>query len=539
MKNRFFWTLWLTVFLTSAINTEAQLNSGELVLNEIVMMAPGIDVQTGCEYVELRGIPNVVTENYTYLDIEGDIEQNVGTINYLRSLHGVKTGTNGLIIITGTGICHTLDPQSTIVVDADFQSIFSTRNNGSNTFAVFSGKANYQRGQDADVNNDGLLDQSNLNVFDGISVRDDNAVTNGDIVFQPAVLLPRRPGTPVGQSINAATRICGENSRNALASWYYGDLDVVPSNVQYNPSTATRSAIFPRSGRLTPGAKDAGGHCRIAFHSFRHNGSGEIYSIDTDGENQMRLTNNAWEDWDAALSADGAKIAFAGNHNDVQENFDIYSMNSDGTGQIRLTTNSTYEDSPTFSPDGGKIAFRRIVSNKSEIFIMNANGSNQTRLTEGGFPSFSPDGTKIVFAALRTGSSEIYSMNADGTNQIRLTENQFNDSYPSFSPDGQIIIFTSNRDSANGSSDIFSMNANGTDQIRSTTEDENFDFRPLRLYGGERIAFLSNRYNNFNAEIFIMRSGENQFTNLNRCRKCRRNLFLNNTHWSTLHLASN
>lgn len=535
MKKLLYSTIWLIViFLGFNKWVAAQLNAGEIVLNEIVMAAPGIDAQTGCEYVELRGVPNVAAGNYTYIDIEGDVEQNVGTINYLRSLQGITAGANGLIVITGGSNCQQFDAQSTVIADANFQSTFSTKNNGTNTFAVFSGQTNYQRGQDADVNNDGALDQPNLSVFDGIAVRDSNAGANADVHFQPSVLLPRRPGTPAGQAVNAATRFCNENVRNALDSWYYGDLDAVPNSVQYNPSLNTRSVIFPRSGRLTPGAKDAGGHCRIAFHSFR-GGTGEIYAVDTDGANQIRLTVNTSEDWDAALSADGAKIAFAGNRNGGEKKFDIYSMNSDGGSQVRLTTDAAYEDSPAFSPDGRKIVFRRIASQQPEIFIMNADGTNQARLTDGGFPSFSPDGAKIVYASVRDGNSEIYSMNADGTNQVRLTNNQGNDSYPSYSPDNQKIIFTSDRETG-GNFGIYSMNTDGSNRTRLFA-DGNYDFRPVRLFGGAKIAFLSDRFNNFNSEVFILRLGENKLINLNRCLKCRRNMFVKNVAWFDLHIA--
>lgn len=532
MKKIFYSAILPLIFFAFVNNAAAQLNPGEVVLNEIVMAAPGTDSQTGCEYVELRGIPNVGVGNYTYLDIEGDAEQNIGTINYKRSLEGVAVGENGLIVITGAGNCRSFDTQSTVIVDPGFQSNFSTRNNGTNTFAVFSGQTDFQPGQDADLDNDGIIDQLNLTLFDGIAVKDGNADANADVYHQTTALLPRRPSTPSGEAVNAATRVCGENIRNQTDAWYYGDLDAAANTVQYNPSVNTRSAAFPANGKLTPGAKDSGGHCRLAFQSFRY-GQGEIYAIDTDGANQIRLTANNWEDWDAALSADGAKIVFASSRTKGKKNFDIYSMNADGTNQIQLTNAAAHEDSPAFSPNGGKIVFRRIVAGQSEIFIMNANGSNQTRLAAGSFPSFSPNGLKIVFSSLRDGSSEIYSMNVDGTDQIRLTDNRENNIYPSFSPDGQSIVFV-RENAALGNSDIYSMNADGTNQIRLNA-DVYRDFRPVRLYGAGRIAFLSDRFNNFNSEIFIMRPGENQLINLNRCLKCGRGLFGKQIEWLDFH----
>ena len=84
---------------------------------------------------------------------------------------------------------------------------------------------------------------------------------------------------------------------------------------------------------------------------------------------------------------------------------------------------------------------------------MNADGSNQTRLTNNTaddyFPSFSGDGSKIAFVSDRDGGDEIYVMNADGSNQTRLTNNTADDFNPSFSGDGSKIAFVSDRDGPN------------------------------------------------------------------------------------------
>ena len=69
---------------------------------------------------------------------------------------------------------------------------------------------------------------------------------------------------------------------------------------------------------------------------------------------------------------------------------------------------------------------------------MNANGTNQIRLTNSSAqeldPSFSPDGSRIAFATNRDGNYEIYVMNSDGTNQTRLTNNTAVDVDPSWGP---------------------------------------------------------------------------------------------------------
>ena len=89
---------------------------------------------------------------------------------------------------------------------------------------------------------------------------------------------------------------------------------------------------------------------------------------------------------------------------------------------------------PSWSPDGSKIAFMSTREVNYNIYIMNPDGTNQTRLTNNpasdNRPDWSPDGSKIVFASSRDGNSEIYVMDPDGTNQTRLTNNQALDSTP-------------------------------------------------------------------------------------------------------------
>ncbi|MEJ7862325.1 MAG: Calx-beta domain-containing protein, partial [Pyrinomonadaceae bacterium] len=206
------------------------------------------------------------------------------------------------------------------------------------------------------------------------------------------------------------------------------------------------------------------------------------------------------------------KIAFTSVRDGNEE---IYAMNADGSEQTRLTNNAAADGSPAFSPDGSKIAFASDRDGNAEIYVMNADGSGQTRLTNNAagdvYPAFSPDGSKIAFSSSRDGNFEIYVMNADGSGQTRLTNNAQTDYDPAFSPDGSKIAFTSARD---GNDEIYVMNADGSGQTRLTNNAQT-DYQPAFSPDGSKIAFASAR-DGGNAEIYVMNadgSGQTRLTN--------------------------
>ena len=145
-----------------------------------------------------------------------------------------------------------------------------------------------------------------------------------------------------------------------------------------------------------------------------------------------------------ATSAENGKIVFTSERDSYN---DVYVMNADGTGQTRLTTNLDLDLWPAWSPDGTQIAFKSFREGNDEIYVMNADGTEQTRLTTetlyiySVFAHFvwSPDGSKIAFGSYRDSNGmpsaqDIYVMNKDGTDQTRLTTNPSWDLDPSWCP---------------------------------------------------------------------------------------------------------
>ncbi|HET7240573.1 MAG TPA: hypothetical protein VFI77_05410, partial [Gemmatimonadales bacterium] len=143
--------------------------------------------------------------------------------------------------------------------------------------------------------------------------------------------------------------------------------------------------------------------------------------INADGTGSVRLTTGAA--FQPAWSPDGTRIAFV-----TLEGKDLFVINPDGTGEMNLTQGLSENDGPAWSPDGSRIAFGTTPPSGSdtEIAVINRDGSGQVILTSPpGFdfqPVWSPDGTKIVFTRSElSGDSEIYVMNADGSNPINVS----------------------------------------------------------------------------------------------------------------------
>ncbi len=156
-------------------------------------------------------------------------------------------------------------------------------------------------------------------------------------------------------------------------------------------------------------------------------------------------------------------------------------MKADGANQMRLTSVADSGEGGdggiAWSPDGSLIAFNTRRDGNSEVYVMDADGSNQTRLTNNpahdAGPVWSPDGSRIAFIRFRDGNEEIYSMNADGSGQTRLTDKQALDRSPAWSPDGKLIAFNSNRD---GDLEIYVMSTDGSGQTRLTNVEGNDAF---------------------------------------------------------------
>jgi len=199
----------------------------------------------------------------------------------------------------------------------------------------------------------------------------------------------------------------------------------------------------------------------------------DIYTANADGSNLQRLTSYGVYTAEGTLSPHGRTIVFTSLKDG---DLDLYTMDIDGSHVRRLTDTPGYDGGAFFSPDGTKIVYRanhptdsselaeyrallaqRIVRpNKMEIWMMNADGTDQHQITHLGganfAPYFTPDGTRIIFSSNyknpHSGNFDLYIVKVDGSGLEQITTDPGFDGFPQFSPDGRYLVWASSRNAA-------------------------------------------------------------------------------------------
>jgi Tol biopolymer transport system component len=217
----------------------------------------------------------------------------------------------------------------------------------------------------------------------------------------------------------------------------------------------------------------------VVFTSDR-DGDLDLYTKSLDGTGvATNLTNTADDEYDPSFSADGTRIAYTVG---ATAKRDIFSMASNGSNVVQITDGAEIDTNASWSPDGLRIAYQSQSGGINwDIYETDATQLGapvQLTLNQGlnTDPDWSPDGLRIAFTSNRSGQSEVWVMDADGTNQAQLTTNGGLE--PSWSPDGLQIAFTRTRSAGQiGDLEIFVMNADGT-FVRPISNDDLMDGQP-------------------------------------------------------------
>lgn len=292
--------------------------------------------------------------------------------------------------------------------------------------------------------------------------------------------------------------------------------ETTPATSLVPPTKTPILTDTPIPATMTPVPTLSGGGGGVLAYCYAPaSGRMQLNIVNLDGTEDRKLIDSQFGinhmDW----SPDGQKIVAVVYMDSSFSTWSIHLFNADGSNPVRLTDDAGVADSePAWSPDGTRILFTRVrfVSERqytSEIWLMNADGSDQKTVVEDGFAAkWSPDGTRIIFSSGKTGNYELYTSNPDGTDEQRLTHTDSNESYPSWSPDGAQIVFTSstgewNSTESEATYEIFVMNTDGTG-LRQLTDNNISDGTPRWSPDGTHITFASDLTGSGQYNIFVM-----------------------------------
>lgn len=200
------------------------------------------------------------------------------------------------------------------------------------------------------------------------------------------------------------------------------------------------------------------------------------------------------------------QIAFT---SDRDGDTEIYLMNADGSNLTKIT-NNTYADAvPAISNDGTQIAFMSNRSGHLAIHVMNVDGSNVRKVTSPtadpetwGLISWSPDDKKLVYIDDRSRNQQLYTINIDGTGEQQLTDDSSTKGYVAWSPNGNKILYSSD---VTGYSQIFTIEPDGTNKQQITSDGNNYQ-QPNWSPDGSKIALVSIPSGGNYVEIYTMNS---------------------------------
>ena len=293
----------------------------------------------------------------------------------------------------------------------------------------------------------------------------------------------------------------------------------------------------------------------LIFQSEREEGNPfyQIYLLDLETGDIRRVSSGVGKTTCGFLRVGGKEAIFASTHLDPQamekqrrelefrasgkqrryswdydESMDIFATELDGGPVRRLTDALGYDAEGSFSPDGKQIVFTSLrdafpleklsaedrkrfetdPAHFGEIYLMNADGSDQRRLTHtlgyDGGPFFSPDGQRIIWRRFDPSgmNADIYTMKTDGSNVQRVTDFQSISWAPFYHPSGEYVIFTSNK-LGFSNFELFIVDADGEREPVRVTFTDGFDGLPVFAPDGRKLSWASGRTEDGAAQIFI------------------------------------
>lgn len=192
-----------------------------------------------------------------------------------------------------------------------------------------------------------------------------------------------------------------------------------------------------RRAQLDNGAVFTANGDALIFHSYR-DGEGEIVELTLgSGERRQITSAGARDDRWPSVSADGDTIVFISMRNPPWQ---VYKVNRDGSGLVQLTTGDRAHIGAAISPDGAHIAYaRQTDGGPPEIRLMAVDGSGDRALSPSGvWPSWAPRGDRIFYGKLIAGGGlALASFDLKSGQEILLTDPSLGAAGAGVTPDGR------------------------------------------------------------------------------------------------------
>ena len=221
----------------------------------------------------------------------------------------------------------------------------------------------------------------------------------------------------------------------------------------HNPLRLTDHRSLVLNPDFSPSGKE------LLFTSYRA-GNPDLYRKEVFTGREARLSSQAGLNIAGRYAPDGRAVALTLSRDGDPE---IYLLGVDGAIRSRLTSSFGVDVDPSWSPDGRQLAFVSSRLGSPQIFIIDVSSGATRRLTANGkydaTPAWSPKGDRIVFSRMEGGRFDLYSIRPDGSDERRLTFGPGSAEHPRWSPDGRFVVYSIE---SGGKKGLWLMRADGT-----------------------------------------------------------------------------
>jgi Tol biopolymer transport system component len=323
-----------------------------------------------------------------------------------------------------------------------------------------------------------------VRAFDGKerAPRPASTVSNGKLAFsgggQIYVVSPDGSGlrhlTALGGHDALDVHWSPDGSKLAFRVWTKGDYELFVTNADGSDPTNVTGSIGVSEFAWSPDGS------MLAFTAAQGEGDLDVFVVNAEGTGLQPVVESPLTEHRPEWSPDGTQIAFERwpVHDRDPGTPDIYTVGLHGGEPVPLVTSSGWDTGAAWSPDGTRIAFSSERDGDDEIYVINADGSGERKLTD--LPgavarraAWSPDGTRISFVARDGEQWDLWVMNADAGGLLTLTRRDRDDGPAVWAPDGSLLAFTASQVTGDvdntGTYDVYTIRPDGTGERRITS----------------------------------------------------------------------